>query len=305
MTDARVCGILAAVQIKGAVAVPVIRTCLLFAALAAALSLVGCKNNLNGDAYALTGGGKIIAFTTAKPTDITHTITISGLPLDPGTGLASENVVQMDYRPSDQQLYAITGANHLYLIDPATGVATLLDGGATFSNDSLGQPQMDFDPVRDLIRIISSNDNLQVNPDTGLSSSGTTVAYAGTDINYRHTPSLAGIAYSNNVAGVGSTTLYALDSGTQSMARVGSPGGSPVTVDSGVLYTVGRLGVSFGVNDGFDIDSKNGTAFAALSPQGGTSSLYTINLANGTASRIGTIGDGSITVTALAVVPAG
>lgn len=292
-------------MIYGVVVMTGIRTCLLFAALASAMSLVGCNKNLNGNAYALTSSGQIIAFTTAAPDTITNTVSISGLPLNTGTGLASENVVQMDYRPSDRQLYAITSANHLYLINPTTGAATLLAGGAAFSSDSLGQAQMDFDPVSDLMRVISSNDNLQVNPDTGTSSAQTTVAFAGSDSNFGRTPSLVGIAYSNNNAGASSTTLYALDTGTQSLLRVGSPGGSPVSVDSGVLFTVGTLGVNFGVNDGFDIDSRNGTAFAALSPQGGTSSLYTIDLASGTASLVGVIGDGTIIVTALAVAPGG
>lgn len=267
--------------------------------------LVGCNKNLNGNTYALTSSGQIIAFTTAAPGTITNTVSISGLPLNATTGLASENVVQIDYRPSDQQLYAITSANHLYVINPTTGAATLLDGGAAFSSDSLGQPQMDFDPVLDFIRVISSNDNLQVNPDSGTSSAETAVAYAGSDTNYQRTPSLVGIAYSNDTAGASSTTLYALDSGTQSLVRIGSPGGSPVSVDSGVLYTVGTLGVNFGVNDGFDIGSANGTAYAALSSQGGTSSLYTIDLSTGTASLVGTIGDGTIIVTALAVAPGG
>lgn len=282
-----------------------LRTCLLFAALAPVLSLVGCNKNLNGNAYALTSSGQIIAFTTAAPGTITNTASISGLPLNPGTGQASENVVQMDYRPSDQQLFAITSANHIYVINPVTGAATLLDGGTAFSSSSLGQPQMAFDPVHDFIRVISSNDNLQVNPDTATSSTETAVAFAGTDPNARRTPSLVGIAYSNATAGASSTTLYALDAGTQSLVRIGSPGGTPLSADSGVLFTVGALGVNFGVNDGFDIGPTSGTAFAALSSQGGASSLYTINLATGMASLVGSIGDGTVIVTALAVTPGG
>jgi len=272
--------------------------------LGAVAALSGCNKNLNATAYALVGGGKLVSFTTAKPSTINSTVTLSGLPLDSSTGLASEYPVQIAYRPADQQLYAITSANHVYVVDPGSGAVTAVGGGTAFSSSTLSSPQLSVDPVADTLRILSSDQNLVVTPDTAqLQRSGTQPVFSGTDTNAGRTPSLAGIAYDNATAGASSTTLYALDATTQSLVQVGSRGGSPVSVDNGTLYTVGGLGVPFGVSDGFALDPRNNTAYAALAPSGGVSSLYTVDLGSGAASRVGTIGDGSLSVTALAIAP--
>lgn len=275
------------------------RSCLIFAAVASAVALSGCKK-VNGDAYALTSGGKIIAFSVNKPTKITNTVSLSGLPLDTTTGQASESIVQMDYRPADQQLYGITSANHVYLINPDTGAVTAVGTGESFSDSTLANPRIDFDPSADILRVISSDQNLQVTPSTGaLINSGTRVLYASGGTNASSTPALTGIAYSYD----GSPTLYALDASTQSLVTVGSRSGSPLSPDSGVLYTVGSLGVSFGTSGGFDIQRSSGTAFAALSTSGGGASLYTVDLGKGSASFLGLIGDGSQSIISMAVAP--
>ena len=278
-----------------------LRAPLLIAVLSTVAALSGCKK-VSGDAYALTSGGKIIAFSVSKPTAIKSTVSLSGLPLDPTTGQASESIVQLDYRPADQQLYGITSANHLYQVNPATGAVTSVGTGESFSSTTLANPRMDFDPSADILRVISSDQNLQVVPSTGaLSSSGTRVLYASGDTHASSTPALTGIAYSYD----SSPTLYGLDASTQSLVTVGSRGGSPLAPDGGVLFTVGSLGVSFGTSGGFDIQRSSGTAFAALSTGGGGASLYSIDLGTGNAKFLGVIGDGSQSVISMAVVPGG
>lgn len=264
-----------------------------------ATSLAGCKK-VTGNAYALTATGRIVSFATSKPADIKTNEQIVGLPLDTATGQASESIVQIAYRSSDQQIYGVSSANHIYQINPQTGQATLEGSGNAFSSDTLADPQISFDTATGNLRMVSSDQNLLVDvASAALISSGTRVFYASGDPNAQRTPALTGIAYSFDH----SPTLYALDASTQSLITVGNRGGSPISPDQGVLYTVGSLGVSFGSNGGFDI-TRNG-AYAALSNPGTGSSLFSINLSSGQASLLGVIGKGDMAVISLAVVPAG
>jgi hypothetical protein len=60
---------------------------------------------------------------------------------------------------------------------------------------------------------------------------------------------------------------------------------------------VGALGVNTSDLVGFDISGSTGLAFASLTPPTGAgSSLYTINLATGAATLVGTIDGGSLLV---------
>lgn len=259
-----------------------------------AVALAGCRHG-GQTAYALTATGSLLQFSTDKPDKIEAEHTLTGL-------TSGQSVVQMQFRPADGRLYGLTNDARLCLIDTATGKVTLI-GSGSFSSSTLANPQMDFDPAAGDLRVIATDQNLRVFPDTGaLESSNTKVTYANSDPNFNVTPNLAGIAYDHNRAGASTTTLYAIDQSTQSLVRVGSFGGSPNSPDSGLLFTVGRLGVSFGNNDGFDIDGR-GTAYALLAPAGTGASLYTLDLASGAASKVGALDNGQRAVIALAVAP--
>ena len=114
-------------------------------------------------------------------------------------------------------------------------------------------------------------------------------------------PNVVGSAYTNSVLGQVPATsqLYALDSGIDILATQAN--------SAGTLATVGPL-LTVNTSDqvGFDIFSPaegNNTAFASLTPSGGSiSNLYTINLATGTAVLVGQINGGTL-VTDIAVVP--
>lgn len=279
---------------------PILWFAAVLAGLLLACAVTGCKKLPDGSAYALTSGGQILQFAVDDPGDITHSTALTGFPTD-ADGQVTEASVQLDYRPADQRLYAVTGAYHVYVIDPQSGQATLIGTGAPFSATSLADVQMDFDPVRDFMRVVSSDRNLRVSPNGDLLGSGNALAYASGDTNAGRTPALAGIAYDHAVAGAGSTTLYALDATTQSLVQIGSRGGSPESPDDGFVFTVGPLGVDFGGNAGFDIQGNNDVAYAALSIVGAGASLYTVDLHGGAASRVGVIGDGDQTIIALTV----
>lgn len=167
---------------------------------------------------------------------------------------------------------------------------TQVGSNFTVSGNDFG---FDFNPTVDRIRITSDAEmNLSVNPNDG-------VPTAQSPLNPGN-PNIVGSAYTNNFLGATTTTLYGIDSSTDMLVIQSPPA-------NGTLTNVGALGVDTSGLVGFDISQCDGTAYAALnanaSKQGfiaGGSSLYTINLASGTATPVGSIGVGN-TIRALAV----
>jgi hypothetical protein len=137
-----------------------------------------------------------------------------------------------------------------------------------------------------------------------LTATDTALAYAAGDPNAGATPRAVGAAYTNNFNGTVKTTLFAIDSNVDILTNQGSSGGTPVSPNTGQLFTVGALGFNTSDLVGFDISGPTGIAYAALTAAAGNSSeLFTINLATGSASLVGTIG-GGVPLTNLAA-PAG
>jgi len=250
--------------------------------LAAALPLCACQKNYT--AYALTSTGSIIEFDTGSPTSIIATETVSGL-------ASGETLVQIAYRPEDDTLYGITSDNLLCTVDPGTGVATLVSSTA-FSSDTLSSPAIDFDPVLDQLRVITTEYNLRVASDGTLVESNTKLAFDSDDTYSGDTPQIAAITYANPDSGATSTTLYALDVTTQSLLRVGN-----------AAVSTGSIGVSFTADAGLSIRSGSDTAYAALQQSGSGAALYTIDLSDGAAAEVGLIGGGDQTLISLALVP--
>jgi hypothetical protein len=208
----------------------------------------------------------------------------------PITGLATgESIVGIDFRPEPpfMRLYALADTGQLYLIsDPASGFATPITPGPlpVLKGTWFG---IDFNPIEDCLRVVSDSDqNLQVNPDTGaLIATDGDLVYAAGDPNAGKDPRITAAAYSNNFDGANSTTLYAIDASLGVLVIENPPG-------SGIISTVGSLGVSHPMN-GFDVSGSTGTAYVAL-VQGAIfePALYAVNLKTGKAVEIGTIGCG-------------
>ena len=68
---------------------------------------------------ALTSGNRLLFFDSATPGTIASTIGISGLQ-------GGENVLGIDFRPANGQLYGLGSAGHIYTINTTTGAATLV-----------------------------------------------------------------------------------------------------------------------------------------------------------------------------------
>ena len=261
-------------------------------ALLAASLLCACQDNYS--AYALTSTGSIISFNTGSPSDITASATVSGL-------ASGETLVQITYHPADGKIYGLTSDQLLCIVDPGSGVATLVSSSA-FTDDTISSPAIGFDPVQDQLRVITAEYNLRVSAAGALVQSATKVAFDSGDTYSGKTPQLAAIVYGNPAVGAGSTTLYALDVTTQSLLRVGdADAGTASSADSGDLHTIGSVGVSFTANAGLAIQSGNDTAYAVLQQSGSGAALYTIDLGSGAAAEVGSIGDGEQTLISLAL----
>ena len=218
--------------------------------------------------YGVTTANTLVRFRVETPATVTPVGAISGLQ-------AGESVLAIDFRPANGQLYALGSASRLYTINILTGAATQVgaSGAFTLSGTEFG---FDFNPMVDRIRVVSNTgQNLRLNPDTG--------GLAATDSPLNPgVPSVTAAAYTNNFAGTTATTLYVIDTLTNSLYIQNPP-------NNGTLTLVGSLGVVATAINGFDIKSVGGQAFAALDV-GGVSRLYTINLTTGTATPVGQIG---------------
>jgi hypothetical protein len=221
---------------------------------------------------------ELTRFLSAAPTSTLGTVTISGL--QPG-----EDILGIDMRPADGQLYGIGSASRLYLLNPITGAATQI--GPVFSTPLAGTRfGVDFNPVVDRLRVVSdAQQNLRINPNDG--------AVVAVDGPLSPAGTVAGVAYTNNVDGAASTVLYDIDAATDQLLIQSPP-------NNGLLTVVGPLGVDTSSVVAFDISPLDNTAFAALNV-GGVSRLYMINLSTGAATLLG--GLMSSSVTGLAAMP--
>ena len=269
---------------------------LMRSALVAAAVGVFCATPQQASAELLTGltdttGGsnRLIRFDSAAPGTILSNVAVTGL-------VAGDSLVGIDVRPATGGLYGLSLGSRLYLINPVTGAATQVgsDGAFTLNGTQFG---FDFNPTVDRIRVTTNADqNLRLNPNDG-SVAGTdgTLAYAAGDPNFGANPNITGSAYTNNVNGATTTTLYNIDSNLNVLVTQNPP-------NNGALNTVGSLGRDVPDIAGFDISSQSGVAYAAfINLSNGLNQLFTVNLTTGATTIVGNIGNGSINLVGLAV----
>jgi len=218
------------------------------------------------------------------------------------TGIATLRAI--DFRPVNGMLYGLdfnttSFAAQLYTIDLTTGAATPIFAPVTLTGASSStRVSIDFNPVSGLIRVVTGNgSSFRINPDTGALTPDTTFAYAAGDPSEAsNPPEIVGVAYTNNFPGATSTTLYAydfnLDNG-DTITRVGDIGGSPLSPNTGQMFTVGGLGgpLAFRGDVGFDISGLTGLAYLNLDEFNSLTfedEFYTVNLSTGAATFLGT-----------------
>lgn len=230
--------------------------------------------------YAVDVNNTLIRFGSMTPGIVTQRATISGLQI-------GEKILGIDFRPVDQQLYALGSTNRIYVLDTLSGAATQM--GTTAFNPALSGTTFgfDFNPMADRLRVHGDDEqNLRLNQLTGqLAAIDSVIDFAAGDARIGANPNLAGTAYTNSVVNATTTSLFAIDSDFDILVSLPSP-------NNGRLVSIGTLGVNTTDFVGFDIAGNDGTAYASLTvPPAGISGLYTVNLTNGSASFLGMIGN--------------
>jgi len=221
-------------------------------------------------AYGVSLNNELLIFNpaSANPTPVAKAI----------TGLQNgENILGIDFRPLNGQLYGLGSSSRLYTINASSGVATPVGTAFTtaLSGTSFG---FDFNPTVDRIRVVSNTgQNLRLNPlDGTVAAVDAPLTATGQFVN--------GAAYTNNVAGATTTVLYDINSQTGKLYKQDPP-------NDGTLTEVGSLGVTVDAANGFDISAKTGAAYAVLSV-GGATRLYVVSLTNGSTTPIATFTQG-------------
>ncbi len=211
-------------------------------------------------AFAVQDGTTLLIFNPEAPEPVSKPIT--------GT-MSGEQIVGLDFRPANGQLYALGSTSTIYTINSASGLATAI--GAKFATLLSGTEfGFDFNPTVDRIRIVSNTGlNIRANPLTG--------EIAATDMPINpNTVAVTAVAYTNNFAGATTTILFDIDATTDKLYKQDPP-------NAGTLVEVGPLGVNVQTASGFDIGGTSNNAWAILKADGKTR-IYKVNLSNGSAS---------------------
>ncbi len=271
--------------------------------------------------FLLTDDNRIAALTDALPAQPTTPIAITGLN-------AGDTLVDIDVRPQNGDLYGLgynsgAGTVQLYHISPLTGVATAIGTTGTFV-DAGGNPVpivgtgfgIDFNPATDRLRVVTNNgQSFRMNPNTGafvdgdLGGAAGSIAGLNTDgpINGGAT-TVDAAAYTNSVPNNTVTTLYTLDSVTNSLFVQNPPNSGTQTIPLTVQLNSSTLDFAapagFDIPPGVNVAVSNapaiGSGFATLTV-GGMPGLYRIELSTGVATLLGTLG--GLTPRGLAVQP--
>jgi MYXO-CTERM domain-containing protein len=263
----------------------------------------------------LSAGVGLVRFDSATPGTVTTIGSFSGV-------VAGQALRSIDFRPADGQLYALSSGTtagtaalaQLYTVNLATAALTKV-GAAGFSltGNTATRIEMDFNPVADRVRIIvggTTNRSYRADPNTGaLVATDTSIDYAVGDPLAGTGPIVLAAAYSNNVAGAASTTLYAWDFNTDALTTVGGLNGVP-SPNGGQMFTVATPpGGALLVNQsgiGMDISGASGVLYVTHDDPatGSFMSLFTRNLSTGAQSLVGNYPTGLFVADiSVAVVP--
>ncbi len=240
--------------------------------------------------YALTSDNRLVSFAPLTPATFDTDVAVTGLQ-------GAEQIVGIDFNPVNGVLHAVTNANRVYVLDPATGAlsgavaltANPLDASDPFTALAGTQFGVDFGSVDGVLRVQSDiGQNLRVNlADGTVITDGPLVAPT----------QVVGTAFSNPYAGAATSLQYSIDVGVGNLIRQ--------TSVSGAQQIVGPLnvGTTFQLEGGFDIGgADNGLGLAALLPTGATqSTLYRVDLGQGSLISLGPVGPGGTVIRGIAI----
>ena len=244
--------------------------------------------------HALTQTMELITFNAGQPRQVLQRKPVNGL-------AAGDTLVGMDYRVAKGVLFALSKSGRVFTLDVNTGALKAVSAEpikATLDSAVFG---LDFNPVADRIRVVSSSgQNLRLHPDTGaLAAADPATAYAPGDSQFGSQPELAAAAYTYNKTDEKLTTNYAIDRKSGTLVIQGSLEGTQpvVSPNTGLLKTVGSLGLGALADAAMDIADVSGAAYAAIrTASQPVTRLYEIDLKTGAARVIGTVADGAALV---------
>ncbi len=235
--------------------------------------------------YGVTTSNQLIRFESESPGEAATVGAITGLQ-------SGENILGIDFRPTNEQLYALGSSNRIYTINLTSGAATFVSAlSVPLDGNSFG---VDFNPVTDRLRVTSDVDqNLSVNVDTGQTTADAPLTAPGPPPD----PTIGASAYTNNFAGATTTTLYNIDY-LRDRFVTQNPDTAGRQMRVGELSPTATPPIGSDITNEFvslDIAGSKNVAYASLTaPNANTSSLYTINLATGEATLVGAIGGGTV-----------
>jgi hypothetical protein len=251
---------------------------LLALSLAVILTVGGCTDHRGTPApsalpsaifYTLTDNNQIIQFNVQGLTRPGGPVRIAGL-------AANEQILDIDFRPANNQMYGISSLSRLFIINPTSGASTLVS--ATPFSPLLtpgASVAIDFNPTVDLLRVVgSAGQNLRVSPVTGA------VTNVDGNINGVVGASIGDIAYTNNVPTATTTVLYDIDPVTDRIYQQNPP-------NNGTLASPLFDGLLFTTTNGFDI-SPSGQALAGLTING-VVELISITFPSGRTQKLGNL----------------
>ena len=274
-------------------------------------------------AFALLPSNSLISFSTENPGAINPPVAVTNL----GAG---ENLVGIDFRPQNGQLYGLattgTGSVRLYAISQRTGFATPLSAPVQFDNivATVSTPVpitgtafgFDFNPVVDRIRVTTDTGfNFRMNPNTGalidFGGDATDGVQPDTAINGGVGGPVGADAagYTNSFPNATLTSLYHLDATTNTLFEQAPPNSGTAT--EVLTVTLNGAPLDFTAVNGFDIPSSVaitaanpdavGRSFASLTTATTGTRLYGIELSTGVATDLGPIADGTVPYNGLAI----
>jgi hypothetical protein len=258
------------------------------AAVLLTLVLAGCSNNDDpptpapmqpaptpaptpGDTFGLTSANRIVTFNRAAPA-VRTAVAITGLQ-------SGEQVLGIDVRPGGMpagELYALGSTGRVYTINVTSGAATQKSQLAADSADATNPFTaldgtdfgVDFNPVVDRLRVVSNTgQNLRINVDSGATFTDDALNSAGAT-----RTGITATAYTNSFAAACRTTLFYIDTATDSLLTTTDP-------NAGTLTELGSLGVNADASSSYEIiTAADGTnsAIAVITVRGATT-LYTIS----------------------------
>jgi hypothetical protein len=242
----------------------------------------------------LTTGGGLVRFNATTPG------TLLG-PAVPVTGLTGgDSLVGIDLRPVDGAIVGLgynstAGTARVYSLNTTSGLATQINTANIPIGTGVTGFGVDFNPVPNALRIVT---NAGTGNNLRITVGGTGVVNTDSNLNFSSgTPSIVGAAYTNNFPGATSTTLYLIDAASNSLVTQGSIGGSPTSPNTGTLLNpVGLTGIAGNQVVGFDFGGTTGPAFLTTN-----AGLFSLNLATGAASPLGSYAAGTTLLDVTAV----